>query len=151
VEATGNTLLTEDLATLLGQFPNEALQDLRAILQRNRSLSPFPSRRAEVVYRLPEDADLRQHVTDLAREITWWGSNDAVAPFRDQPSWRAVVAFVAQKCGVEKKEERDPDALPAWQIEAALLRKCLADWDHLTPEQREALIGKAGYDLGAAR
>src|SRR5262245_51952826 len=120
---TDNPLLTDDLATLLGQFPNEALQALRAILAR-WSFSPFPSRRAEIVHELPEDWDLRPYATNIAQEITWWGSNDVTSRFSGEPSWRSLVALVAQKRDVQK-EERDPNALAAWQLESALLRKCL--------------------------
>lgn len=143
-----NPLLTDDLATLLSQFPNEALQGLRAILAGGRSYRPLPSKRAEAVHALPEDADLRQHAAEIAREITWWGSHEVVSRVRGEPSWRSLVAFVAQKRGV-KEEERDPDILPAWRLEGALLRKCLADWDRLTPAEREETIRKAGYDRGA--
>ena len=66
-------LLTDDLAELLSQFPNEALQDLRAILASSWSFSPLPSKRAEAVYVLPEDADLRDHAAEIAEEVAWWG------------------------------------------------------------------------------
>lgn len=69
--------------------------------------------------------------------------------FTGTPTWRDIVAKVAVSIGIPA-QERANDA-PAWKNEGAVLRKALADWEKLTPEERRELLTKAGADFGAVR
>ena len=70
---TTDSLLTDDLATLLRQFPNDALRDLVGVLKEFKSWSPFPANRACDAHLLPPGADFTPHADAMAAEILWWG------------------------------------------------------------------------------
>lgn len=146
---TNDPLLSDDLPTLLQSFPNNALRDLVAILKQYPSLSPFPARRAEAAHELPADGNFNVHAKDIADEVLWWGSHDIHQLFGGAPGWVDVLVNVAEHLGVPK-EEREP-AFPAWKVEQAIFCKVLANWEHLTPAEREAAMSEAGLDLDAIR
>jgi hypothetical protein len=140
-------LITDDLALLLQAFPNDTLRAIVGVLKARWSLSLFPAARAYEVHRINDDGDFTGHANEIAAEILWWGSNDLVRQFYGMPSWRDVLAQVAVSVGVPAATlARDT---PAWMIESKILQKALADWDKLTPKQREEALAKAGIDLGA--
>lgn len=141
-----NRLLTDDLAILLGLFPNEALQTILSILKDNTALSLGPGKRATAAHAAPPGADLRPHAAALAWEIRWWG--DSEWNLGEAPTWPEIVAGLAQRVGVD--EEKAKPTQPAWRTEAALVAKIMADWENLSPEAREEAMKKAGGDFGAA-
>lgn len=152
---TGDPLLSDDIVTLLRCFPNNALRDLVAILKKYTSLSPFPACRAYAAHRLPDDGDFTVHSKEIATELLWWGSHDVRRQFADSPKWKEVLIGTAKHLGIakhiddaEQKHQRKPRA---WEIEEAIFRKALDDWENLTPEQREAAMKKAGVDMGTAK
>jgi hypothetical protein len=142
-------LLTDDLAALLAQFPNDALHGLVGILKSHSSWSPFPAPRAYEAHALRKTEDARPHAAAIAREILWWGSNDLHRQFGEERDWRTVVTNAATQIGVPS-DARKPH-FPAWRIEQALFCKALADWEKLTPEQRATALKKSGFSLDAAR
>ncbi|MGE0714892.1 MAG: hypothetical protein AB7P02_05575 [Alphaproteobacteria bacterium] len=54
---TQDALLSDDLATLLGHFPNDALRDLVGILKQHGSWSPFAASRAYAAHAVADDGD----------------------------------------------------------------------------------------------
>lgn len=146
---TDDPLLSDDLATLLRSFPNDALRDLVGILKQHTSYSVFPARRAYAAHELPADGDFAAHANAIADEMLWWGSHDLLRQFADPPRWKEILISTAEHLGVAKEERRS--TLPAWKIEDAIFRKALDAWEHLTPAEREAAMKKAGVDLGAAK
>ena len=142
-------LLSDDIFSLLGAFPNDALQGVVGICKRHTSWSVFPADRAYEAHELPDGADFAAHAGAIAREILWWGSHDFARQVGKLPVWRDIVVAVARQAGVE--DEHRAAQLPVWKIEQATLRKALADWERLSPEQREEILKKAGIDIGAAR
>lgn len=146
---TLDPLLSDDLATLLGRFPNEALSDLVTILKQHTSYTPFPARRAYGAHALPPTGDFSAHAASVAAEVLWWGSHDIHEWFADPPGWVQVLIGTAQQLGVPEKE-RLP-ILPAWKIEDAIFRKAMDAWERLTPTEREAAMKKAGINADAAR
>ncbi|HVC62016.1 MAG TPA: hypothetical protein VND19_16845 [Acetobacteraceae bacterium] len=142
-------LLTDDLAALPSQFPNDALRDVRDLMAETTSYSPFPTGRAAEVHRLPPTADLRAHAAALADGVPYWASHDVWRLFGSTPTWRDVVLQVAKSLSV--KLPRDGDGTHAWQIEAAILHRALADWEELSPGQREEALHKSGGSWRPAR
>jgi hypothetical protein len=146
---TRDALLSDDLATLLRSFPNEALCDLVAVLKPRTSLSPFSARRAYAAHELSADGDFIAHAQDIAEEVLWWGSHDLLRQFTDAPDWTDVLVSTAKHLGVSEKERRPTH--PAWKIEDAIFCRALDTWERLPPAEREAAIKKAGAHAGAAR
>lgn len=146
---TRDALLSDDLATLLGSFPNEALCDLVAVLRPRTSLSPFPACRADAAHKLSADGDFIAHAQAIAEEVLWWGSHDVLRQFADAPGWTDVLVSTAKHLGVSEPERRP--ALPAWKIEGAIFCKALDTWERLSSAEREAAIKKPGAHAGAAR
>jgi hypothetical protein len=142
-------VLTDDLAALLSLFPNDALRDMRGLMAETKSYSPFPTSRAAEVHRLPPTADLRPHAAELAEEVIYWASHDLWRLFGRTPTWREAVLQVAKLLSI--KLSGDGSDTHAWQIEAAILRKALADWEKLSPGKREEALRKSGVNWGAAR
>jgi hypothetical protein len=146
---TTDPLLTDDLATLLGQFPNEALADIVDILKQHSSWSPLPAQRAYDAHKLPRSGNFRVHSGEIAREVLWWGSHDLHRQWGDVPTWKALLVGTAEHLKVAESD-RDSN-LPAWKIENAIFRTALDAWERLTPEEREATMKKAGMDRGALK
>lgn len=142
-------LLSDDLLSLLRVFPSAALEGVVSICKRHTSWSVFPADRASEAHSLPEGGDFTPHAEAITREIFWWGSHDFGRLIGKIPVWRDIVTNVARQAGVE--DEHRAAELPVWKIEQASLRKALADWERLSPEQREDILKKAGIDIGAAR
>jgi hypothetical protein len=145
---TRDPLLSDDLAVLLGSFPNEALRDLVGILKQHASYTPFPARRAYAAHALPPDGDFRAHAAAIAAEVLWWGSHDIHKRFAGPPGWVHVLIGTAKQLGVPEQDRRP--GLPAWKIEGAILRKVMDEWERLPPEEREAAMKQAGVDAHAA-
>jgi uncharacterized protein YaaW (UPF0174 family) len=141
---TDDPLLTDDLAELLGLFPNQALREILNRLAKHKSWSPFPSSRATEAHQADPDADLRPHAAAIAREIVWWGSNDIAGRFKEPPPWREILLDLAKVAGVKK--EKLAGASKAWEIEHAILGAAAASWESLTPEQRKQALEKAGLN-----
>ena len=146
---TPDPLLSDDLSKLLTVFPNKVLSDLVDVLKNSKSFSLFPGPYAEKAHNLAKEADFRPHVAEIATEILWWGSNDLHRQFGEERGWRDIVARAASHIGADAVE-RDP-SYHAWRIERAILRKALENWESLPPEQREAVLQKAGFDLTALK
>jgi len=141
-------LLTDDLPTLLGQFPTVDLHGIVSILKAHRSWSIFPGTRAGDAHRAEPGDDLGPQISAITQEILWWGSHDLHRQFGEERDWRTVVANTALQFGVDRG--LCGEAVPAWRIERALLLKALADWEQLDPEQREESVQKAGAAWGAS-
>lgn len=146
---TRDPLLSDDLAELLGSFPNEALRDLVAILKQHTSYTPFTARRAYAAHALPPTGDFRTHAAAVAAEVLWWGSHDIHEWFADPPGWVQVLIGTAEQLAVPDRERRP--ALPAWKIEGAIFRKAMEAWERLPPDKRKAAMKEAGVDADAAR
>lgn len=141
-------LLADDLGTLLGLFPNEALRAILDIMAGHTSWSPFPGRRATAARRQPADADLRPFARDIAREVMWWGANDLHRGPGHEDTWSDLVGHVANSEGSNAK---DLAGLAAWQSEQVLLAKVFSRWEQMSPEERDELILQSGAGLAAAR
>jgi len=142
-------LLTDDLAELLGLFPNDALGGVVGILRKYKTWWPGEVPRAYAAHRLPEDADFKPHAPAIADEILWWGSHDLMRQFGTKENYRQVVVETARSIGVDK-QDRGPDQ-PAWRVEGAILRKVLKDWEDLAPEKRAAIIEELGGSVEPLR
>lgn len=138
-------LLSDNLAVVLGQFPNNVLHGIISILREHTSFSPFPARRAKLAHAAEPDHDLHPHVPAIVEEILWWGSNEIHRQLGEQRDWPTIVLKAARQLGVPKK---DADSLmPAWRIEHMLLQKALSNWEVLSPEQRDKAIRKSAWSL----
>lgn len=142
-----NLLLTDDLGTLLGLFPNEALRAILGIMAGHTSWSPFPDRRATAAHQQPADADLRPFAREIACEVMWWGANDVHRDLGHQDTWPEVLRRVAKSEGLKA---RDLDGRPAWQIEQAILTRVLSRWEQMTSGEREEVIQRSGAKFDAA-
>lgn len=118
--SNSDPLLSDDLAILLAQFPNDALQKLLGGMGKHMAGYQYDDRRAKEVRALPENSDLRPHASAIAEEVRWWASNAVhLAVGSSLSTWPEIVRDAARKAKVDLNGIAD-DA-PAWKVEQALL------------------------------
>ena len=144
-----NSLLSDDLAALLLEFPGDALHSIVSILKRHRSYWPFPVPRAYLAHELTTADDFTVHVNEIAREILWWGSNDLHLKLGEEPDWVNVLIRTACQVGVPASERQAGN--PAYKLEDAIFKRVLSNWDQLAPEEREKILTKSNWDYQAGR
>lgn len=138
-------LLSDDLKTLLGRFPNDALRDLVGILKQQRAFFPYPNRRAEAAHAVHPSGDLTPHVAAIAEEILWWGSHGLDFMAQGLPRWVDILMGLANHAGAKIKDSGSSPT--AWALEDAIFCHVLASWDQMSSDQREAAVKKAGVNF----